>query len=327
MSKHLFSVKVRVSLGLLCLSVVCGAPLHAQSLEDTVAMALDTHPDIRQSFARFKSKEEEVNQAKAGYLPTVDLTAGYGYEYTDSPGNRRTALGFNDGDTELGRGEFGVSLRQMIFDGMFTRHEVLRTKFEASAEQWALISTAEDLALRVSQAYLNYLKTEQLVALAETNVSSHEIIYSQIKERTDSGLGSIADFSQISGQVSIVNLQVSGYFGTEMSFESGDPYIIEPGLSLVGSQIIPGKHALHAAFPNPFNPVVKIPFEIGKQESVSISVFNLNGKAVESLIQNRMMQAGRYQIEWDGRQYASGMYLYSIQAGEFRQTKKVVLLK
>jgi adhesin transport system outer membrane protein len=201
MSKHLFSVKVRVSLGLLCLSVVCGAPLHAQSLEDTVAMALDTHPDIRQSFARFKSKEEEVNQAKAGYLPTVDLTAGYGYEYTDSPGNRRTALGFNDGDTELGRGEFGVSLRQMIFDGMFTRNEVLRTKFEASAEQWSLISTAEDLALSVSQTYLNYLKTEQVVALAEKNVSSHEIIYSQIKERTDSGLGSIADFSQISGRL------------------------------------------------------------------------------------------------------------------------------
>jgi adhesin transport system outer membrane protein len=184
---------------------VNGAPLHAQSLEETVAMALDTHPDIRQSFARFKSKEEEVNQAKAGYLPTIDITAGYGYEYTDSPGNRRTALGFDDGDTELGRGEFGVSLRQMIFDGMFTRHEVERTKFEASAEQWALISTAEDLALSVSQAYVNYLKTGQLIALAEKNVSSHKIIFAQIKERTDSGLGSIADFSQISGRLARAN--------------------------------------------------------------------------------------------------------------------------
>jgi len=84
---------------------------------------------------------------------------------------------------------------------------------------------------------------------------------------------------------------------------------------------------LHVAFPNPFNPVVKIPFEIGKQESVSLTVFDLNGKKVESLIQNRMMQAGRYQIEWDAGQYASGMYLYSIEAGEFRQTKKMVLLK
>jgi adhesin transport system outer membrane protein len=201
MIKGLFSIKTKLRFGILCLSTVYGAPLQAQSLEEAVAMALDSHPDIRQSFARFKSKEEDVNQAKAGYFPTIDLTAGYGYESTDTPGNRRSELGFDDGETELNRGELGISLRQMIFDGMFTRNEVKRTKFEASAQQWALISTAEDLALSVSQAYLNYLKTEQLIALAEKNVSSHEVIYSQIKERTDSGLGSIADFSQISGRL------------------------------------------------------------------------------------------------------------------------------
>lgn len=201
MSKALFTIKTTVSFGILCLSALYGTHLQALSLEEAVALTLDSHPDIRQSFARFKSKEEEVNQAAAGYFPTIDLTAGYGYEYTDSPGNRRSALGFDDGDVDLKRGEFGISLRQMIFDGMFTSNEVERTKFEASAEQWALMSTAEDLALSVSQAYLNYLKTEQLVALAEKNISSHQTIYSQIKERTDSGLGSIADFSQVSGRL------------------------------------------------------------------------------------------------------------------------------
>ena len=149
----------------LCLSALPVKGLYAQSLEQTVALALDTHPDIGQAFARFKSKEEDVNRALAGYLPTIDITVGYGYEYTDSPSNRRIDLGFDDGKTELGRGEFGVSLRQMLFDGMFTSSEVKRTKFEASAEQWLLISTAEDLALSVSQAYLNYLKSQQLVVL------------------------------------------------------------------------------------------------------------------------------------------------------------------
>ncbi|MFT4993262.1 MAG: adhesin transport system outer membrane protein [Paraglaciecola sp.] len=201
MNKALFSIRKTVSLGLLCLSTSYCASLQAQSLEETVALALDTHPDIRQAFSRFKSKEEQVNQAKAGYLPTIDLTVGYGYEYTDSPGTRRNALGMDDSDAKLNRGELGISLRQMIFDGMLTRNEVARTKFEASAEQWALMSTAEDLALSVSQAYLKYLKTEQIITLAEKNVSSHQVIYSQIKERTDSGLGSIADFSQISGRL------------------------------------------------------------------------------------------------------------------------------
>lgn len=185
----------------LCLSALPVKGLYAQSLEQTVALALDTHPDIGQAFARFKSKEEDVNRALAGYLPTIDITVGYGYEYTDSPSNRRIDLGFDDGKTELGRGEFGVSLRQMLFDGMFTSSEVKRTKFEASAEQWLLISTAEDLALSVSQAYLNYLKSQQLVVLSEKNVESHQEIYSQIKERTDSGLGSIADLSQVTGRL------------------------------------------------------------------------------------------------------------------------------
>jgi adhesin transport system outer membrane protein len=196
-----FTGRIKVIICFLCLSALPVKLLYAQSLEQTVALALDTHPDIRQAFARFKSKEEDVNQASAGYLPTIDLTAGYGYEYTNSPINRQVDLGFGDGETELRRGEFGVSLGQMLFDGMFTSSEVKRTKFEASAEQWALISTAEDLALSVSQAYLNYLKNQQLVTLSEKNVESHQKIFSQIKERTDSGLGSIADLSQVTGRL------------------------------------------------------------------------------------------------------------------------------
>lgn len=194
-------MRIKAAICSLCLFALPINGLYAQSLEQSVALALDTHPDIRQAFARFKSKEEDVNRASAGYLPTVDITAGYGYEYTDSPSNRRSDLGFDNGETELARGEFGISLRQMLFDGMFTSSEVKRTKFEASAEQWALISTAEDLALSVSRAYLNYLKTQQLVTLSEKNVDSHQQIFGQIKERTDSGMGSIADLSQVTGRL------------------------------------------------------------------------------------------------------------------------------
>ncbi len=183
---------------MLALSSFYSVNLNAQSLEQAVASALDSHPDIRQAFARFKAKEEDVNRASAGYLPTIDLTAGYGYEYTDTPSNRRS----NDiGKTELARGEFGLSIKQILFDGMYTSSEVDRTMFEASAEQWTLLASAEDLALQVSKAYLNYLKTDQLIKLSENNIASHQEIYEQIKERTDSGLGNIADLSQVTGRL------------------------------------------------------------------------------------------------------------------------------
>jgi len=201
MNNIMFNLNKITIVGLLGLSTFYSAYSHGQSLEAAVAQALDTHPNIRQAFARFKSKEEDVNRASAGYLPTVDLTAGYGYEYTDTPGNRRNAINGDDGETELARGEFGLSIKQILFDGMYTSNEIDRTKFEASAEQWTLIASAEDLALEVAKAYLNFIKTAELVTLSEKNIESHRAIYLQIKERTDSGLGNIADLSQVTGRL------------------------------------------------------------------------------------------------------------------------------
>lgn len=200
MKISMFNINLLGVYSLLGLSLLC-SNVSAQSLEEAVAQALDTHPDIRQAFARFKSKEEDVNRASGGYLPSIDLNAGYGYEYTDTPGNRRSSLGFSDGETELKRGEFGLSLKQVIFDGMLTRSEIDRTTHEASAEQWTLVASAEDLALEVSQAYLEHLKNEQIIALSKKNVNSHQEIYEQIKERTESGLGSVADLSQVTGRL------------------------------------------------------------------------------------------------------------------------------
>lgn len=188
-------------------------PLSAQSqtLEQAVAHTLDTNPDLRVAFNRFKAREEQVNQAIAGYMPTVDLTGGYGYEQTDSVSTRRRKnVGDVDsnGVAELNRGEFGISLKQMLFDGFYTSSEVDRYSFEASADQWALLAAAEDMALDVSKAYLNYLRTDEVLKLAEKNLNSHKEIYDQIKQRTDSGLGSTADLSQISGRLARANANV-----------------------------------------------------------------------------------------------------------------------
>ncbi|ABI37461.1 type I secretion outer membrane protein, TolC family [Shewanella sp. MR-4] len=188
-------------------------PLSAQSqtLEQAVAYTLDTNPDLRVAFNRFKAREEQVNQAIAGYMPTIDVTGGYGYEQTDSVSTRRRPnVGDvdSDGVAELNRGEFGVSLKQMLFDGFYTSSEVDRYSFEASADQWALLAAAEDMALDVSKVYLNYLRTDEVLKLAEKNLNSHKEIYEQIKQRTDSGLGSTADLSQITGRLARANANV-----------------------------------------------------------------------------------------------------------------------
>ena len=201
----------RSTLALVAGALIFPASAYSQTLEQAVAHTLDTNPEIRIAFNRFKAREEQVNQAMAGYMPTVDISGGYGWEQTNSPSTRRKAgVGEVDdeGVIELERGEAGFSIKQMLFDGFYTSSEVDRYSFEASAEQWALFAAAEDMALDVAKVYVNYIKSEQVLTLAEKNLLSHQDIYAQIKERTDSGLGSIADLSQITGRRARANANV-----------------------------------------------------------------------------------------------------------------------
>jgi adhesin transport system outer membrane protein len=171
---------------------------NSQSLEQAVAYTLDTNPELRIAFSKFKVSEKQIDQAESGYWPTVDLTGGIGFEYTDSPSTRRPDI---DNTEELTRRELGVSLNQNLFNGFHTTSEVNRTSYATSAEQWRLHGVAEDIALQAVKVYVDLIKTEQFVALSEKNLASHLEIYDQIKQRTDSGFSSTADLSQINGRL------------------------------------------------------------------------------------------------------------------------------
>ena len=90
MKRYKLRLVNKVSTGLLCAAMFAPLLSNAQSLEQAVAYSLDTDPDIRVAYAQFKVFQKLVEQAEAGYFPTVDLTGGIGYEYTDSPGTRST---------------------------------------------------------------------------------------------------------------------------------------------------------------------------------------------------------------------------------------------
>ncbi|PKG39333.1 TolC family outer membrane protein [Psychromonas sp. Urea-02u-13] len=201
MKKTYFKLIKKTVLGLLCSAIFLPTAVNSQSLEQAVAFTFDTHPELRAAYTRFKVTEKQVEQAEAGYWPTIDATAGIGYEYTDSPGTRRTGLAGGDDTEELPRREVGLSLKQELFSGFHTSSEVDRTSYATSAEQWRLYSIAEDLALEVSKVYIDLIKAEKLVSLSEKNLEAHQEIYEQIKIRTDSGFGSSADLSQINGRL------------------------------------------------------------------------------------------------------------------------------
>jgi hypothetical protein len=95
--------------------------------------------------------------------------------------------------------------------------------------------------------------------------------------------------------------------------------------------ILPNKFYLYQNHPNPFNPVTTLRYDLPEDAMVSITIYDLMGRSIKSLV-NSNQSAGYRSIQWNatnnlGEPVSAGMYIYTIQAGEFRQTKKMVLLK
>jgi len=87
-----------------------------------------------------------------------------------------------------------------------------------------------------------------------------------------------------------------------------------------------GSFSLSQNYPNPFNPTTMINYQLPKISAVQISIYNILGQKITTLVDKRQ-NAGTYQVEWDASAFASGIYYYRIQAGEFHDVKKMVLIR
>lgn len=93
------------------------------------------------------------------------------------------------------------------------------------------------------------------------------------------------------------------------------------------SNVNPIEFNLYQNYPNPFNPITTIKYDLPKDVKVTIKVYDLLGREIETIINNEFKTAGWYEINWNANKYASGVYIYRIEAGDFVQSKKMVLIK
>ena len=89
---------------------------------------------------------------------------------------------------------------------------------------------------------------------------------------------------------------------------------------------LPLNFSLSQNYPNPFNPDTNIKFDLPDAENVRIDVYNILGEKVSTLL-NKTIEAGFHQVEFNGSNLSSGTYIYRIEAGDFVQSKRMVLLK
>ena len=90
---------------------------------------------------------------------------------------------------------------------------------------------------------------------------------------------------------------------------------------------IPQEFYLRQNFPNPFNPITNIRFEVPNSTPVTINIYNAVGQLVTTLINGQSFAPGTYSVTWDASNVSSGVYFYQLKTDSYQQTMKMILLK
>ena len=101
--------------------------------------------------------------------------------------------------------------------------------------------------------------------------------------------------------------------------------LVISGTNLIKSEI-PEAYSLSQNYPNPFNPRTVISFQLPVVSDVTLKIYDVQGREVKTLV-NERMQAGRYEVRFDGSGMNSGVYFYRLTADGFSETKRMILLK
>jgi endo-1,4-beta-xylanase len=134
-------------------------------------------------------------------------------------------------------------------------------------------------------------------------------------------VSSLASNTRIYWRVSAANEHGTSEYSVTASFTTGDQVV---AVKEFGG--IPAKFALSQNYPNPFNPSTTIEYDLPKASYVLLKVYDVLGREVKTLVDGRK-NAGRYSVRFDASDLPSGVYFYSLQAGDKSFVKKLLLLK
>lgn len=192
-----------LQLCILLLTTLVFSPLSvADTLEDAVNTAIKLNPEVRTAIDRRWEAEQQLKQQKAGYLPSVDLAGGEGTQNTVSP---NSSFDTDSNGVTLERSESSLTLTENLFKGFGTKNDVKRSTYNVESAAYKTSGVAEDIALQASEQYLEVLRHQEFVVLAQRNLGILKNISEMIKMRTEAGIAKRADYDQAQGRLALAN--------------------------------------------------------------------------------------------------------------------------
>ena len=121
---------------------------------------------------------------------------------------------------------------------------------------------------------------------------------------------------------------IGALLGFATPFASGKPMaeILTSVENDSRTRAVPSRLFLAQNYPNPFNPSTTIHYDLSVTSHVQLDVYDVLGQIIDRLVDDRQ-NAGTYSVKWDASRVSSGIYFYCLRAGEFQETRKMVLVR
>jgi len=217
MTRHLLTAALGLALATTSLA-------HAESITEAMAAAIATHPDVLAAEKEQAAIGHRVDMARAGYKPKVDFVAGTGYEWSKNQSTRfraaRTNASGKQGSRDMWRNESRLTVRQMIFDGFQTRSRVAQEQNRFTSAAFHAADVRNQLALRAAEGYLGVLHAREQLALAQSNLETHNSYLGKIQARVSGGRSSQADIRQVEGRRALAQANVEAALADLKTAES-----------------------------------------------------------------------------------------------------------
>ena len=267
------------SLLLMCGSVAYPSFSYADSLQSVIEKTLQTNPEVQASFSNVQARQQQLEQAKSGYYPTIDLQAGVGRESSEN-----ISTGF--AEKKLTRQELRLELRQNVFEGFGTQSKVAQQRAFVDSAGSMLADDKNEIALRVAQTYINVIRNRRVVALAEEFVKNHQSIYKRIEKRSVSGVGRKSERVHAEGRLSQAR---SNLINARANLdESNIVYLSVVGEMPPENMLLPEKNAISES--------LEAAIKLAKKNNPSIAIANAN---VEAAMQGRNISNSDFYPELD----------------------------
>lgn len=174
------------------------------SLQQAVAAGVSTNPEYGIVANNRRATDEELRQARSLYLPSVDVRADTGYEYSDDPATR---AGVGDDTEKMWRYDAGVTLTQLLFDGFETKYENERQAARVLSASHRVREAAELTGLSIVESYLDVMRQREVLKISRDNVAQHVAMLEQIEDGVNAGRSTQADLEQARARVAAARAQ------------------------------------------------------------------------------------------------------------------------